>query len=153
MPQPNKTVLLLGALFVLSCFNVARAESDFDLFMEKYGIRHPENVREESLILAAVFRDPNAMIGKRVVIIGLLNDIEKVDERKRIYYVKLSVPFSDPPRWDQIAFLSTVDHRPEDFLMCVGVVRGSIRTKGLISGTIHSIPSVREIECAHNSAP
>ncbi len=134
-------------LLIMASDAVAMAESDGDRLMWKHGIRDPNDFGEQSFIRAAMFRDPSAMIGRRVLIMGSIHGIEKADTHRIIYYVMMDVPFAEPERRDQVALLSMADRRTDEFLMCIVEIRGSIQTKGLISGSIRSIPKVREVEC------
>lgn len=142
-----KTMALVITL-VVACSSVTMAGNEWYSFLEKYGIRSDVNTMQEEVMKSMMFRDPDSMKGRRVVFGGLLDSTKKLKNGWNVYYLVVRVPFSEPARWEKIAFMGTDDHHPSDFLMCVGMVLGKIKTE--TKGSSAVIPAVLETECVRN---
>lgn len=136
-------ILALMVMVILSVSGVAMAERDYDRFNEKYGLNEMGNNAKEDVIRSVLFRDPDVLKGKRVVVGGILRHTKTLDNGVKMYLILMRVPFAGNT-YENMILISKTSHSESDLTLCVGTVAGSVETS---DPRKIKTPIVKEIEC------
>lgn len=113
----------------------------YDAFLSKHKLVEPEI----SQTIIKMVADPDSVSGRIVFVSGWTLNTSVKD---KTVFLRIAMPYTPTLTYTQIAFHpKTLSQQVRQHWTCVARVMGSMTVREQLTGTLKSIPEVKEIEC------